>query len=92
MIPEIHHLTRFQSLQSWGLAVLAVIALLAVYALVQYHDDNVKQRAEINAFKSRGCPSSWRGKPFIFSAEEQVNVLRPGTVSLACYYKAAVQS
>lgn len=92
MIPrELHHCSRRPL---WRLIspAMAVFALVATYALVQYHQDNVTLRAEVNGYKSRGCPSRWRGKPFIFSAEERINILRPGTVSLACYYKAGVKS
>lgn len=71
---------------------LAAVALVAVYAVTQYHQDNVEQRAELQAFKARGCPDSWRGKPFAFSAEDRVNLTRPGTVSLACYYRKGVNT
>ena len=72
---------------------LALVALFATYAGVQLHNDNVEARAQIQAFNARGCPDKWKGKPFLFSAEENVNVLRPGTSRIACYYsKATVQS
>lgn len=66
---------------------LGIAALFATYAGVQLYHDNVEQRAKVEALHARGCPDKWRGKPFVFSAEETVNVLRPGTVRVACYYR-----
>jgi hypothetical protein len=91
-----YHLTRRQILsdraRGWLTGTLAALALLGIYAGVQLYNDNIEQRAQIQAFNARGCPASWRGKPFAFSAEETLNLMRPGTTRIACYYKLAVKS
>jgi len=88
-LEEVHY-TTWQ--HRWLLPVVAVVALVAVYALVQYHDDNVALRAEVQAMKSRGCPASVQGRPFIGARYNEIDLSRPRYSTLACYYKAGVQS
>jgi hypothetical protein len=41
----------------------------------------------VTAFR---CPPALAGRPFLYQAEEHINLLRPGTVRLACYYRKGV--
>ena len=90
---ELHHLTTWQrfehSLAVWCSSFLAVFALLGAYATVQLWDERVELSAEVARLKALACPDELDGKPFKFSAHERVNVLRPGTSRLSCYYGAA---
>jgi len=91
-LEEVHYTTRFSGLRAALLPVAAVVALVAVYALVQYHDDNVALRAEVQAAKARGCPATMQGRPFIGSRYSEIDLSRPRYSTLACYYKAGVKS
>ena len=86
------HRTTAQSLASWGVAVVAVAAILGTYTVMQMYDDNIALRSEVAAMKARGCPSTVAGKRFVGSRFQAVDLSRPGFTSLACYYKAGMAS
>ena len=96
MIPaELHATSKLDiwlgALSNWLLAVVLVLSLMLVYAVCSLAQQNATLQDRLAAYQSRsGCAPAWRGQPFIFSAEENVNLLRPGTTRVACYYKKAV--
>ena len=91
MTAELHHLSRFAGLRQWALdwlgAVALVGALLAVYAVVDLYNEAVQARAELEQRKAVACPLELHGQQFAFSAYERVNLARPGTAKLVCFYR-----
>lgn len=92
MLPvEVHQCSRYRSLKSWALAAVAVTALMAVYAAVQYHDEGVALRAEVQAMKPRGCPARLQGRPFAGNQYREVDLMRPKYATLTCMYGRGVK-
>jgi hypothetical protein len=94
---ELHYTTRramfYARARNWLTATATVAALLGVYAVVDLHDRNTTLSNQVAGFQSRGCPETFAGKRFTFSAYETVDLTRPKYARLACYYaKATVQS
>lgn len=93
MLPvEVHHCSRFPRLRSWAFTVAVVAALVAAYAAVQYHDDNVAQRAELQTLKARGCPGRMQGKILAGNVYQEIDLSRPRFSTLRCYYKVGITS
>jgi len=95
-IGEYHFTTRTQhwlGVISHCVFSMAVLTLLVfAYLFAQLREENARLHEAQSIDSARGCPSQWRGLPFLFSAEEDLNILRPGTVRIACYYKAGVKT
>lgn len=91
MTEELHLLDRnsafMQHAHAWFDAILVVFALLLILALVRVQDEAVTARDELAQRKAVVCPTELDGRKFVFSGYESINLYRPGTSRLICYYK-----
>ena len=80
------------TMRSWVAGTMATIALTAVYAVVQLHDDNIAQDHQINRLRAQACPDTWRDMSLAFVTQESVALERPRYSRIACYYAKGVRS
>lgn len=66
--------------------LLVVIAPLGMTAWDQYQQRQATE-AELNRLKTVGCQREFRGRPLVYSAFSERDVLRPASATLSCYYE-----